>query len=282
MTTTDAGRGMAPASRTEATVALPDGDVHVTVDGPRGAPTLLLIHGSGASGRSWEWVVPLLAEAHRVIRVDLLGHGRSAKPVDVSYEVADEARRVAAVAERLGTGRVVVVGHSSGGIVATALAEQRPDLVAAVALVDTGPSLRAYLDPPEGALRPTRWPPSDDELRAAARTAFATDDVPVPDVLVDDGRRMEPASMGAVIGATTSYLEERPLPARLEPLGKPLLVIFGELDRRWAPASAADYEVVPGATVALLPGVGHTPIIEDPDRTAAVLRDFADAVERDG
>jgi len=272
--------GTEPGTRTERVVALPDGDLYVTDEGPRGAPTLLLIHGTVSSGRSWDLVAPALAEAHRVVRVDLLGHGRSAKPTGASYEIPDQAARVAAVVERLGTGPVTVVGHSSGGIVATALAEQRPDLVAAVALVDTGPSLDAYLEPPGGDLRPRQWPPTDEELRAAARTAFATDDFPAPRALLDDVRLMEPPSMGPITAAATAYLAAGPLPRRLAPLGKPLLVVFGELDRRWAPASATDYEVVPGATVTMLAGVGHTPIVEKPVRTAAILRDFASAVER--
>jgi pimeloyl-ACP methyl ester carboxylesterase len=59
-------------------------------------------------------------------------------------------------------------------------------------------------------------------------------------------------------------------------LGKPLQVIFGDQDRRWRPSSAADYRVVPGAKVELLPGAGHTPILEDPPRTAALLLSFAE------
>lgn len=61
---------------------------------------------------------------------------------------------------------------------------------------------------------------------------------------------------------------------RLASIGKPLLVIFGEEDRRWRSSSAADYRAVPGARVEMLPGVGHTPILEDPVRTASRLLAF--------
>ena len=54
-------------------------------------------------------------------------------------------------------------------------------------------------------------------------------------------------------------------------------MIFGTEDRRWRSASAAAYRDVPGARVELLPGVGHTPIVEDPDATARLLLDFAAA-----
>ncbi|GAB2485600.1 hypothetical protein GCM10027187_61470 [Streptosporangium sandarakinum] len=60
-------------------------------------------------------------------------------------------------------------------------------------------------------------------------------------------------------------------------LGKPLLVIFGEDDRRWRSSSAADYLTVPGAEVEVLPGLGHSPVLEDPPRTAAPFLAFAAA-----
>lgn len=79
----------------------------------------------------------------------------------------------------------------------------------------------------------------------------------------------------ATMQATRHYLEQRALPDRLAVLGKSLLVIFGEDDRRWRSSSASDYRAVPGAKVELLPGLGHSPLLEDPPRTAAPLLAFA-------
>src|SRR5215472_17302274 len=106
--------------------------MHVVHDGPRQDPPLLLIHGSGASGASWGPVVGALAGRHHVIRVDLPGCGQS--PPALSYDVPDQAGSVAALLDDLGLRYVAVAGHSSGGYVATALAEQRPDLVGSLAL----------------------------------------------------------------------------------------------------------------------------------------------------
>ena len=69
----------------------------------------------------------------------------------------------------------------------------------------------------------------------------------------------------------------RGLPARLTALGLPLLVIFGADDHRCRSSSADAYRVVPGARVELLPGVGHTPMQEDPQTTSKLLLDFAAA-----
>src|SRR6185437_11010626 len=70
------------AGTEESIVHLADGDIYVCQDGPPEAPAVLLIHGTASSARSWDLLVPMLARSHRVIRIDLLGHGRSAKPAD--------------------------------------------------------------------------------------------------------------------------------------------------------------------------------------------------------
>ncbi|MCG7523407.1 alpha/beta hydrolase [Streptomyces sp. OfavH-34-F] len=262
-------------------VTLDDGDtLRVCQDGPRDAPVLLLIHGSASSARSWDALVPLLvrdgARAHRVVRVDLLGHGGSDKPDDGSYAIPDQARRVGGVLDRLGVGRAVVVGHSSGGVTATALAELRPDRVSALVLVNTGPGLGAFIAPEaQDSAGPVQWPPADEQIRQLASTGFSRPGYRVPDALLDEVRAMTAHTFAATMRATRAYLAERALPERLAVLGKPLLVLFGAEDRRWRASSAADYRVVPGARVELLAGLGHSPILEDPPRVAGPLLDFA-------
>ncbi|WP_369215453.1 alpha/beta fold hydrolase [Streptomyces flavofungini] len=256
------------------------GDLYVHTAGPDDAPVLLLLHGSAASSRSWDAMVPLLT-AHHVIRFDLPGHGRSAAPADHDYTLPRQAGRFGDALDRLGVRRAVVVGHSSGGYAATALAEQRPDLVAALALINTGPSMAAFIAPPDqAALDPDRWPPADDQLRRMASTGFRPG-YEVPRDLIDELRGMSLQAVAAAMRASTGYLNERALPDRLAAVGKPLLVIFGDQDRRWRPSSAADYRAVPGAEIAMLPGAGHTPILEEPSRTAALLLAFAERLARD-
>ncbi|MEU8620550.1 alpha/beta hydrolase [Streptomyces sp. NPDC048623] len=256
------------------TLSLDDGDIHVCQDGPRDAPVLLLIHGSASSTRSWDRLVPLLTGSHHVIRMDLLGHGRSAKPADRGYAIPDQARRAGAVLDRLGVGHAVVVAHSSGGVVATALAEQRPGLVTALALINTGPGPDAFIATESAAIGPAQWPPTDEQLRLFASTAFSRPGYRIPEELLDDVRGMTHHTFTATMAATRSFLEQRALPDRLAVLGTPLLVIFGEDDRRWRSSSAADYHAVPGAKVELLPGLGHSPLLEDPPRTATPLLAF--------
>ena len=177
-----------------------------------------------------------------------------------------------------------MVGHSTAGSVATALTEQRRDLVTALALINTGPSPDAFI--PQGPVNQLLDVPvvgqllwrlrTDSLIRQAAATAV-TRDVAIPPAIVDDVRGMTYHAFTATSQAADDYLRQRPLPDRLATLGTPLLVIFGGEDRRWRSSSAADYRTVPGARIEMLPGVGHSPLIEVPQRTAELLLAFAAA-----
>ena len=246
-----------------------------------GAPVLLLMSNAAAPTAIWDPVVPLLAAEHRIIRVDLLG-GRTSARSGAVYNVPTWARRVGAGLDRLGVTRVTVVGHSSGCMLATSLAEQRPDTVVALALIDMGPSLSAKL--PESLLFRLLLSPltgrllwrlrTEKSIRKAARSGVARP-VEIPDAFVEHAQRLTLQDFAGAMRASTDYLAERNLPDRLTPLGLPLLVIFGADDGRWRSSSAAEYRVVPGARVELLPGVGHTPMMEDPQTTGKLLLDFA-------
>jgi pimeloyl-ACP methyl ester carboxylesterase len=254
--------------------------MHVVHDGPRQAPPLLLIHGSGASGASWGSVVGALADHHHVIRIDLPGCGQS--PPASSYDVPEQAGRVAALLDDLGLRHVTLVGHSSGGYVATALAEQRPDLVGSLALISTGPSLdallpqpfilRALLAPPLG---PLLWPRRSDAMIRKGFNATTARPVDIPGDAVADLKNITYRAFRKVLRCNAAYVAERSVPERLADLGVPVLVIFGAADPRYEPSSAHQYDMVPDALVEMLPGVGHVPILEAPETTTALLLDFA-------
>ena len=103
--------------------------MQVREDGPATAPAIVLLHGFDASLRWWQPSVPALARSHRVIRIDLLGHGGSAKPRG-GYSIPEQARLVDGVMGMLGVRRAIVAGHSMGAAVAIALAESNRARVA--------------------------------------------------------------------------------------------------------------------------------------------------------
>lgn len=256
--------------------------MYVVQDGALDAPALVLIHGFGASTAWWEPIVPDLARSHRVIRVDLLGHGRSTSPAD-GYDLPSQARRIGDALDALGVSHVALaVGHSTGGAVATALADQRPDLVGALVLIGTGPRPSADLaDSPLSRLLFARFPGrllwrffAGQLIRQSLASAF-TRPVEVPDALVAGSRAMTHHALAATARASLGYIEERPLPDRLVDIGKPLLVVFGAEDRRWRSSAAEDYRIVPGVQIDVVPGVGHTPMFEDTATLSVTVRGFA-------
>ena len=264
-------------------VQLDDGDVRVVERGKSDTHAVLLLSNAAAPTAIWDPVVPFLDGAFRVIRVDLLGHGTLAV-ASGGYAITAQAHRIAAALDRLAVSRVTVIGHSSGCMLATALAEQRPDAVVALALIDMGPSLDAKL--PDSPLfhllmapvaGPLLWRlRTPESIRKAARSGMARP-VDIPDAFIEHAQRLKLRDLVGTMRAAKHYLGERSLPDRLAPLGVPLLVVFGADDGRWRSSSAAEYRGVSGARVELLAGVGHTPMMEDPETTGALLLDFAHA-----
>ena len=100
-------------------------------------PVLVLIHGITSSSRTWERVLPALAEHHTVLAPDLLGHGESAKPRG-DYSLGAYASGVRDLMIALGLTPATVVGHSLGGGIAMQLAYQFPERIERLALVSSG------------------------------------------------------------------------------------------------------------------------------------------------
>ena len=123
-------------------VNLPGGDVQaLDVPAPTdatGAP-IVLIHCYLCSLEWWDELAPLLSENHRVIRIDLLGHGGSEKPSS-GYSIQEQAGLVAGALSELDVQGAVVVGQSLGSAVAVALAEQSSQLVDRVVAMNQAPT----------------------------------------------------------------------------------------------------------------------------------------------
>jgi 3-oxoadipate enol-lactonase len=105
--------------------------------GPAGAPVLVLVHGVALNVEiNWAPVAPVLARRYRVLALDLRGHGRGL-PVRGTFNLEDCADDIAAALRVLGTGPVIPVGFSIGGMVAQLLWRRHRDLVAGLVLCAT-------------------------------------------------------------------------------------------------------------------------------------------------
>ena len=105
--------------------------------GPRGAETLMLIHGVTFTAElNWGRVFAPLAPHFRVVAIDLRGHGDGIS-ADAQFRLEDCADDIAALAQVLGVGRFVAVGYSMGGMVAQLLWRRHPSLLSGLVLCAT-------------------------------------------------------------------------------------------------------------------------------------------------
>ena len=107
------------------------------IDVGKGEKTFLLIHGWTANLHRWDKQVEFLSRYYRVIALDLRGHGGSSKPKDVGYTIIDYTSDVIKFLDELGVDRVIVAGHSMGGMIAQTLYLNQKTRVEGLILVGT-------------------------------------------------------------------------------------------------------------------------------------------------
>jgi pimeloyl-ACP methyl ester carboxylesterase len=266
-------------------VPLGAGDLQIVDTGPRDGQPVVLLHCYTCAIDWWDGVIPRLERTHRVIAIDLLGHGGSEKPGS-GYSISDQAQLVSQVLGQLRVRDATVVGHSLGGAVATALAEQAPDLVGAVGIIDTEPDTgygsldllaRAVYVPVIGE---ALWRVKMDwSIRKGLEEAFAPG-YDVPDQFVDDVKQMTYTSYSDSHSAFDSYVGESPLDQRLGSIDVPKLVVFGARDQIVDPPREAlsAYADVPDTETALIQGAGHSPNVEKPAEISRLILRLAEEV----
>lgn len=257
---------------------------------------VLLIHGFPTSSLDWHLLEPLLADRFRLISFDLLGFGLSAKPLAGDYRIAAQADLAQAVLAHFGIRRCRVLAHDYGDTVAQELLARQIDGSATfemqqLALLNGGlipechrPRLiQKLLASPLGPLiaRLTHYSRFAASMRKICTRPLAETELKSMWALIEhhEGRRVMPKLIGYMaerrahrerwVGA----LQRAPLPVR---------VINGSDD----PISGAHLvrryrELVAGADVIELAGVGHYPQIEAPAEVARAFVEFAAGLELD-
>jgi non-heme chloroperoxidase len=259
---------------------LPSG-VHLEYaeQGPPGGTTVLMLHGSTDSWRSFEPVLPHLPEDWHVIALSQRGHGRSGKPPS-GYRARDFAADVAEFLRVRSLPPVLLVGHSMGAANAMRLVLDHPQRVRA--LVAAGAFAR-FDDKPELAafIREQIEPLTDPVPRELAR-AFQLDTIagPVAPGLVDtmvDESLLLPARVWRQVFAA---LADDRFGDQLRHIAVPTLVAWGDADR-FVPAADTHrlLREIPDARLARFEGVGHALHWEQPRRVAQVLTQFVDSLQ---
>ncbi|GGQ83078.1 alpha/beta fold hydrolase [Couchioplanes azureus] len=261
-----------------------------------GPTVLLLVHGIGCDGATWDTVAPALAERYTVIVPDLLGHGRSAKP-RADYSIGGYANGMRDLLGVLDIDRATVVGHSFGGGVTMQFAYQFPERTDRLVIVAGGGlgsqvsvAFRALTLPGASvALRLSHLPPS----RLALGALRAAAGLVVPAALAADlneayavhtGLR-DPAARAAFLHVLRHVADWRGQLITMRDRaylaqGLPTLVVWGDQDHVLPVEHAeAAAELMPGAQSVVLRGVGHFPHREAPEEFVHAMIDFVEGTE---
>ena len=251
---------------------------NVKVEGE--GPPVVLIHGFGAALDWWDAITPELARNHKVIRLDLIGHGGTEAPGS-GYAIERQAALVKAVLDQISISRTVVIGHFMGGEVATAFTVANPESVERLVLIDSPPKPETVFTlGTRLALKPLigqgLWRLRNDTVLRQALTQGFAPGFPVPEKFVADLWQLTYTVFHKAHDDSIAYVTEEGSPRRLAALDPvpPLLVIFGTQDALISPESATLFETVPGARLVMIDGAGHSPMVEKPEETLAHIESF--------
>lgn len=260
--------------------------VHLRDEGPRDAPTLVLLHGSNADLHTWDAWTKALSDRFRVIRFDQIGHGLTGPNPGGTHTLDDMVVTTEKVRAKLGIERMALAGNSMGGAVAAKYAMIHPQHLTALILVDAGGA-------PQPAGRKGRG--------NIGFTLAATPGVNLlmrsitPRGLVERSLRQSVSNQAVVSkeavdrywellrypGNRAATAERFATPRKafaaqeLSAIKAPTLILWGEEDKLISVAGARWYNAgIAGSRLKTYPGIGHLPHEEVAAVTAAEVGTF--------
>jgi pimeloyl-ACP methyl ester carboxylesterase len=231
-----------------------DASIYYEVHGQ--GPAVLLTHGYSATADMWRGQLDALARDHTVVTWDILGHGRSDAPDDLSaYSAAASVKDMAALLDAVGAPRAAIGGLSLGGYLSLAFHLAHPERAGALMLFDTGPGYR-------NAEARAGW----NEM--AERMAGEFDQRGLD--ALSGGAEVRIASHRSATGlarAARGILTQHDdrVIASLPAVAVPTLVLVGADDRAFLAPSEYMAARIPGARLVILDGAGHAANIDQPD-----------------
>lgn len=257
------------------TATAPDGVALHYTDQGQGAPALVFVHGWSCDATYWDAQVAHFAAKHRVVAIDLAGHGASGQERK-AYTMEAFGADVAAVLAHLDLKDTVLVGHSMGGAVIVEAALAAPDRVAGLVGVDNFQNVNLRL-PPESV--DVFLAPFEADFAPRVR-AWAAGFFPVgADSALAAGIAADMASAPPAVGLSALrelllWLGDRAT-ARLALLKAPLMCINADLHPTQVEPIKA---LVPGYQLRVMAGRGHFVMREDPAGFNALLAETVAAM----
>ena len=258
---------------------------------------MLLLHGFADSADTWRPLLGHLAEHGRAAAaIDLAGFGRAAAADPASPLLGQWDAMVGSAVRELsdahGGSEVFITGNSLGGCLAMRAAERHELPVAGIVpIAPAGLEMARWFPIIEGerlikALR--RSPVPVPELivrevvgRVYASLVFSVPRLAAPEAIASFTRHISSVGRGSeILEIGRRLLPELESPFHLDRIECPLLLIWGDRDRMvYTSGAERVLRTVPYSDIAIIPGCGHCPQVEMPERLATMLLDFPDAYE---
>ncbi len=247
--------------------------VNYRLEGPVGAPVVMLSNSLMANYTMWDHQVPMLAETYRVLRYDQRGHGGT-DVVSGSYSIEQLTTDAVALIEELGIAAVHFVGLSMGGFTGQLMAMDYPDKVLSLCLCDTAcamPPASLWQERIDGARRDG----IAGLMPATLERWFTKGFRESGDPRLDKVREMILGTeVDGYIGCAAA-IRDMDLCGRLAEIGAPTRVIVGADDPACPPAYAqALHQGIAGSSLVVLPDAAHLPNIEQTELFNEALRRF--------
>lgn len=248
----------------------------------KGTKTICLLHGYLESIEVFENFAGQLGKNHRIILVDLPGHGISDYGNRDTITVDYMAQVVAVVLEKAGVSRCTILGHSMGGYVAIALAELHPELVEALILFHSTPNGDSLEKKELRQREIAAIEAGKKELLATINPGrgFATENLKrCADAIAELAEQIMITEDKAIIATLKGLMERPDRNVFFEKLTIPHLMVFGLKDN-YIPVEIAEELISrnPNAQVAWLENSGHQGFIEEPEKSYQIIDEFVNSL----
>jgi pimeloyl-ACP methyl ester carboxylesterase len=255
--------------------------IHYTVQG-EGTP-VVLIHGFMDSLQTWRRNAHVLADAHRVYAIDVLGFGASDRVRAPIYTLKQQARFLREFFAAQEIENADVVGHSMGGALALQFAYDFPELVHKLVLI--APATFLYAALPRNGLSPVprsvsrgvlglyeKW---QGERANPVRLAYGDPARITPDSIEPRRQMMRVRGTHDALISMSKSKREADVPQQLKQVRMPTLIVWGKRDHVVPGRHAAwHYRELPNARLEWIETAGHLPHEEEPEAVNELLREF--------
>lgn len=265
-----------------------DQKIHVKTQGSNSLPIVVLLHGFTGTSSTWTEISALFKDKYKVVAVDLTGHGKTTIPSDPSrYSMAEQVADLETLFTEMNLAHFTLVGYSMGGRIALAYTHRYPDRVTSLILESASPGLKTEVERNDrkkaDALLASRikrdgisafvkfW--EEIPLFASQKKMSTAKQAEIrKERLGQNTAGLANSLLGIGTGSQPSYWEELPS------IQVPVLLITGEIDRKFVFIAREMNEILPMANHMTIKDIGHAIHVEKPTLFATMVEEHINKV----